>query len=116
MIRRLDANGDIISSGKMWAYNAEAVGINVRTALQMFVGENFRDKNDGTPWFQQILGSEGRDEIVASQIKRRILGVEGVREITLFESVYHREQSQLALTVEIVTESGDFVKIGEVVI
>ena len=80
----------------------------------MFLGENFRNKNEGTPWFQDILGSEGNNAIIAAQIKSRILGVEGVREITLFESDYNREVSQLSLTVEIVTDSGEFVKIGEV--
>lgn len=116
MIRKLTADGDIVTSGEMWAKNEEAIAINVRTALQMFLGENFRNINEGTPWFQDILGAEGRSSIISAQLKRRILGVVGVQDITFFKADYDREKSTLNLQIEILTDSGQFVKIGEVVI
>ena len=55
-VRRLDDNGDIATSGIQFIGQAEEIAQTVKTRLKLFLGEYFRDINDGTPWFQQILG------------------------------------------------------------
>jgi hypothetical protein len=55
----------------------------VKTRLLLWLGEFFLDTSDGTPYLQDIIGVNTNYDL---QIQARILGTEGVLEITNYSS------------------------------
>lgn len=59
---------------------------NIRTALQLKLGEWFMDTSLGVPWFQELLGdaSKGsdRDAKIRTALTREILSVPDIQSIT----------------------------------
>jgi hypothetical protein len=80
--RKLDENGDY--SLGVWLINSpETVGQAVKTRLLLWRGEWFMNKSEGTPYMQDILGHNTNYDL---QIKARILGTQGVKEIIDYSS------------------------------
>jgi hypothetical protein len=63
---------------------AEARAQRIDIALRHVRGEWFLDQNAGTDWFGKVLG-KSRDLSRRAEIRRRVLGVPGVREIQRIE-------------------------------
>lgn len=87
-VRKQDANGDYqIGQGQLNFHinNPEAVGQLIDTRLELWEGEWFLDKTEGTAWSQEILGY-GKTPIRDQIIKARILGTPGVTKLLRFSS------------------------------
>lgn len=106
--RALDQNGDF-SFGRgglnFLQDSPEAVAQHVKTRLLLSQGEWFLDVNEGTPWNTQILG-EGTMNTYNLAIRERILGTQGVTEISAYSSTLNRDTRQLAVTATISTIYG----------
>lgn len=105
-VRRLDANGDIATSGIQFISEAEEIAQTVKTRLKLFLGEYFRDISDGTPWFQQILGKGSTLGVKESLIKRRISQTEGVSSIFQFETDFDLANRRYSVQAGILTPFG----------
>jgi hypothetical protein len=106
--RKLDANGDyVIGSGSDFLVNSpEAVAQAILTRLKLWRGEWYVDLKDGTPWMQEILGKRQRGKSPDGAIKRRILGTEGVKEITKYSSDFDGNTRQLKIDATVNTIYG----------
>lgn len=80
--RALDSNRDYTLT-KIHTNTPECVGQAVLTRLLLWYGEWFMDTLDGTPYMQDIVGTNTNYDI---QIKARILGTPGVKEIVEYAS------------------------------
>lgn len=105
-VRKLDENGDIATSGTIWLYDREAVAQTIATRLRLFLGEYFRDIQDGTPWFQEILGKPESISRVDSILKSRIAQTEGVNRLTSFETDYDPVSRQYSVKCSVLTQWG----------
>lgn len=106
--RKLDANGDYtIGTPKDFLINTpEAVAQAVTTRLKLWRGEWFVDLQDGTPWMQEILGKRQRGKSPDGAIKKRILGTQGVTELTAYSSSFDGNTRQLVISATINTLYG----------
>lgn len=106
--RKLDANGDFtIGTGADFHVNTpDAVGQAVLTRLKLWKGEWFIDTADGTPWMTDILGKRHSGKNPDAVIKQRILGTQGVKEITEYSSTYDGNTRKLTVTATLNTIYG----------
>lgn len=106
--RQLDANGDYVigGTGVFLVNSPEAVAQAVSTRLRLWLGEWFINTTDGTPWLTEILGKrqDGRNPDAA--IKQRILGTQGVKEITAYSSSYDGATRSLSVSATLNTIYG----------
>jgi hypothetical protein len=107
MVRTIDLENDIVTSGHhQFLYDKSQVRQDIGTRLRMFMGEWFRDVDDGTGWFQFILGTP--TSISASaEIKRRISQTVGVRLIMQYNADYDRASRKYSGAVEVLTDFSD---------
>jgi len=105
-VRRLDSDGDIATSGVQFLTDQEEIAQTISTRLKLFLGEYFRDINDGTPWFQQILGKGSSLGVKESLIKRRILQTDGVISIFEFETDFDLQARQYSVKAGVLTSFG----------
>lgn len=106
--RKLDANGDYVfghQQADFYRDQAEAVAQAVKTRLGMTLGEWFLDVTDGTPWNTEVLGKYTKDQYDGA-IRDRILGTEGVTEITSYASTPNTQTRTLVVTATIITQYG----------
>ncbi len=112
-VRKLDSNGDIVTHGDSWAYDTEAVAQTVKTRLNLFLGEYFRDKTEGMPWLEKedgtqgILGKGYTVAQVESLIRKRILNTEGVLKMLSFSTSFGINERRLAIDCTILTTYGE---------
>ncbi len=104
MIRRFE-NGDIVTSGRQFAVEGDAVARNVRHRLRLFLGEYYLDISDGTPWFQAILGKTPQD-VAELNLKNRILTTPGVATIQRFAFRTDRNERRITVTATVRTADG----------
>lgn len=105
--RKLDANGDYTLGSNAFHVNSpDAVAQAVKTRLALWLGEWFIDTTDGTPWNEQILGKRLPTKNPDAAIKQRILGTQGVTEITSYSSTFDGNTRKLSVTAEINTIYG----------
>ena len=106
-VRRLDRIGDIQTSGVQFLTEAEEVAQTVKTRLQLFLGEYFRDNTEGTDWFGKILG-KGRGLAAAeAEIKKRIVQTANVLSLTGFQTDYDITTRRMKVTASILTPWGE---------
>lgn len=106
--RKLDASGDYtLGGGGAFLVNTpEAVAQAVLTRLRLWRGEWFIDITDGTPWATDVLGKVRQGRNPDAVIKQRILGTEGVTEITSYSSTFDGDTRKLSVTATINTTYG----------
>ncbi|MDH0030306.1 MULTISPECIES: hypothetical protein [unclassified Acinetobacter] len=107
--RKLDENGDYSfgnSQANFYQNTPQAVGQAVLTRLRLWVGEWFLNIDDGTDWLDQVLG-RGTSLLYEQVIKQRILGTQGVTEITDFFTQYDPNTRELAIQTTINTIYGE---------
>lgn len=63
----------------------ETVAQAVKTYLLLFLGEWYLNVNDGTPWFQGVIGFHSQEEADQTLIQT-ILGIQGVQNVTNWKS------------------------------
>lgn len=106
--RKLDNDGDYTlgSGGDFHVDNTEAVAQAVKTRLGLWAGEWFLDSTDGTPWNEQVLGKRTRGKNYDAAIRQRILGTQGVSEITEYSSTFDVNTRALSVSATITTIYG----------
>ncbi len=108
-VRRLDANGDIIMSGNAWLYDIDAVAQTIKTRLNLFSKEYWRDVSEGTPWLKSILGKTNNSNTLAQKerlLKNRIITTEGVISISEWNSDFSYPDRKLSVDATVLTEFG----------
>lgn len=99
--RALDADGDMTfgaGQANFLINSPAAVGQAVQTRLLLFRGEWFLDTTEGTPWATEILGKNTEPTRDAA-LRDRILGTEGVTEITAFTAVVSGRSLTVSATI-----------------
>ena len=105
-VRKLSANGDYVlghGTTDFLQNTPQAVAQSVMTRLALWQGQWFIDTDEGTPWFQGILG---KGDFAESLVKERILTTQGVLSISEFESILNPDTRSMTITVTIETEYG----------
>lgn len=106
-VRRLDPDtGDIATSGQQFLTGVDEIAQTVKTRLQLFLGEYFRDITDGTPWFEQILGKGSSLEGKEAAIKNRIIRTDGVIQLTKFDTDFDIDTRKYTISAGILTSFG----------
>lgn len=106
-VRRLDISGDLVTRGKMFLTEREAIAQTVVTRLKLFLGEYFRDVTDGTPWFQQILGKFENLNAVEALLRNRIARTQGVVRLLAFDMDYDLDSRTISIAAQVLTEYGE---------
>lgn len=93
--RALDGNWDWKFGKGTGSYSgdAKAIAYDVKSKILSWYGDCFFAVQDGIDW-KNILGSKDQKKKLDTNIKRILIGQEGVTEITFFESeiserIYH---------------------------
>lgn len=106
-VRRLDDDtGDIVTSGQQFIGGREEIAQTVKTRLDLFLGEYFRDITDGTPWYEQILGKFANLNTVESVLRVRISATPGVIRLTSFDTDFDVDSRTYSVTAGILTTYG----------
>ncbi len=108
-------NNLIIRNGNLvFIDKADTVRQRVKNRLMFFQGEWFLDRDDGTPWFQQVFVTPVNLPRISSVIKQRILDTEGVKDITAFSVVdFDTDVRTLSISFEAETIYGDTIIFDE---
>lgn len=112
IVRKLDENGDIVTSGSKWATDQECIAQTIKTRLRLLLGEYFRDVTDGMPWFRKRNGEEGilgkgfSFAQVESIIRKRIHDTEGVLKLLSFNANFSVETRKLSIRCQVLTKFG----------
>lgn len=105
-VRRLDENGDIVTSGQQFITEREEIAQTIKTRLALFLGEYFRDITDGTPWYEQILGKFSSLDTVEAVLRVRIAASPGVIRLTSFETDFDIDSRTYSVTAGVLTAFG----------
>jgi len=107
-VRLIDPEtGDIVTSGVQFTTEVEEIAQTVKTRLRLFLGENFRDITDGTPWWESILGKAGTLSSKEAIIKSRIIRTEGVIRLTSFSTDFDINTRVYSVNAGILTTYGN---------
>lgn len=106
-VRRLNDDGDLVTRGKMFLSERDAIAQTIETRLRLFLGEYFRDITDGTPWFQQILGKFENINAVEAVIRNRIVRSPGVIRLLSFSMEYDLDERALSIYAYVITNYGE---------
>lgn len=106
-VRRLDENGDIITSGQIFIGGREGIAQTIQTRLRLFLGEYFRDVLDGTPWFQSILGKFENLNAVEVLLRNRIVQTSGVIRLLSFNLDYNLDLRTITVSSFVLTQFGE---------
>lgn len=105
-VRRLDANGDIVTSGVQFITGKEEILQTIRTRLQLFLGEYFRNKNEGTDWFGKVYGKDFPPGQAEAEIKRRIFQTPGVFRVINLTTDIDVATRSLTFSCQVITQEG----------
>lgn len=106
-VRRLDpVTGDIVTSGTQFITGREEIAQTIKTRLNLFYGEYFRDITDGTQWFENILAKNTTLSSKDAELKRRILQTDGAVNLISFESDYNIDARTFTVTASVLTTFG----------
>lgn len=112
-VRKLDENGDIVTSGVIWNEGQYTIAQTIKTRLKLFLGEYFRDISEGVPWFEKPDGTNGILQKgyplaqVESLLRNTISRTDGVLTILSFTSDYDENKRELAVRSIVATEYGN---------
>ena len=105
-VRKLDNNGDIVTSGVQFITERDEIAQTVKTRLRLFLGEYFRDTTDGTPWFESILGKGSALSNKEAVLRNRIVRTPGVIRLTSFSTDYDLTTRRYSVSAGILTQYG----------
>lgn len=107
--RKLDSSGDMTFGAGGEDYYAdcrEAVAQSVLTRLRLWKREWYIDTEDGTPYYEQVLGKHGEGSAVQA-IYKRISDTKGVTKITNLQTTYDPETRKFLIEVSFDTIYGE---------
>jgi len=102
--RQLGPNNDPVWSS--YLSGAAAVAQAILTRLLLFEGEWWESTTDGTPWFQQILGTGLPPAQISLLIQNRILTTPYVTSITNLAFDFNHAARSFALSASVQTAFG----------
>lgn len=115
-VRKLDADGDITTSGVQFIDGQSEVAQTVKTRLKLFLGEYFRDTSEGVPWFQKILGQKNVTGVADAIIRQKTLQTIGVSSLFEFTTDFDIQSRKYSVTIGVVTPYGnELITISDVV-
>jgi len=97
-VRRLQADGDIATSGTQFLSEKAEVAQTIQTRLNLFLTEYFRNITLGTPWYQVILVKNVALEAKEAVLKNIILETPDVSQILEFKTDYDIEERKYTVT------------------
>lgn len=106
--RKLSSSGDYtFGNGQNDFYRdvPAAVGQAAQTRLLLWLGEWFLDTEEGTYYFQGILGKKTKEQ-ADTTIQDRVLGTLNIVDITEYESVIDPDTRALSIEMKINTAFG----------
>lgn len=106
-VRRLTGNGDIAVSGVQFIEGIEECAQTIRTRLNLFYGEYFRDINEGVDWFGKVLLKGTPDNVKDAEIRRRIQDYEQVRGISAYTSTFNVNTRSINVSATVLTVFGE---------
>lgn len=106
-VRRLDESGDLVTQGQQFINGVHEVEQTIRTRLNLFLGEYFRDVTDGTPWYEQILGKFASLSAAEAAIRARIANTPDVIRITRFDSQFDIQTRKYDIQADVLTIYGE---------
>jgi DNA-binding phage protein len=92
----LDTTNDLVL-----AFDPEQVAQSLKIRLLSYLGEWFLNTNDGTPYFQSILGQIYRPQNASAIIRKRILDTEGVDKLLKFDFNLTNRKLSISASVKI---------------
>ena len=104
--RAIDADSDwLFGRGKSSYFrNNDAIQADIKTALQIFMGEVFWDTNFGVDWWNLIGGKNPAAQAgIVLQCRTVILGVEGVTQINTVQPTYRGADRSLSVSYSVNT-------------
>lgn len=108
--RRTDSEGDYTFGAKdNYIKDLDAATQAIKTRLTLLQGEWWEDLENGTPYFQHILGTSGSRESIQGidlLIQERILTLQEVTSIEEFESNFDSENRTYSVTCKVNTIYG----------
>lgn len=110
--RKLDSNGDLVTSGDLFARDVDCVAQTIQTRLKLFMGECFRDNSEGMPWYNNGAGGNGilnkgfTLQQTETLIKRRINTTPGVIKMLSFSMDFNNTERSLAVFTQVLTQYG----------
>lgn len=106
LVRRLDSSWDMTFGHGLACYyrdNDECIGQNIKSRLLLILGEWFLDVSAGMPW-QTILGMKPARMIdLEREVRQRVLGTEGVVDITAFNVGFNSATRRATLVITVLT-------------
>lgn len=104
-VRKVDAIGDRVFGGDqlaIWRDVPDAVAQVVESRLNLWQGQWYLDRAEGTPYEQQVLGrrTEGLRDVA---LRYRILDTPGVVSLKSYGSVLDRQTRGFKVSAQIVT-------------
>jgi hypothetical protein len=106
--RKMDENRDMIFGNQQLDFLRdvpEAIGQSVETRVLLFLGEWFLDLDEGTPYFQGILGKKNK-ELADASLKARVASTEGVTRINNYQSEVDPVTRKMSVSMDIDTIYG----------
>ena len=104
--RSLDATGDWVFGGGKSSYSTgnTAIQFDIKTALQIFMGECFWDTSFGVDWWNLLGGKNPSAQAsIILQVRTVILGVSGVTQINSVSVSQNSTSRTLSLNYSINT-------------
>jgi hypothetical protein len=95
-------NGDLVI-----IEDQDVVEQSIKIALLTNLGEWTYDTEAGTGWITQIMGKNSTEGVVEAEIRRVVLGVDGVTEVTDVEIDLDAVTRSLTVTARVATIFGD---------
>lgn len=115
--RRLDTEGDLVTSGDQFVRDTDCVAQCIQTRLKLFMGECFRNIYDGMPWFKNPDGTPGiltkgyTLQQAEALIRRQIGNTEGVSKLLAFSINYDTANRSLSVYAQALTTFGTTVEV-----
>lgn len=112
-VRKLDENGDLVTSGIIWNEGQYTIAQTIKTRLKLFLGEYFRDITQGVPWFEKEDGSYGilqkgyTLEQVEALLRNTISETDGVLTILSFNLDFDDNKRELTVSTIVATQYGN---------
>lgn len=107
-VRKLDANNDKMfgrQEADFYIDEPRACATIALTRLMLYFGEWFLDTQDGTRWFESILGY-GTEATRDLEIQARVLGTPNVTEISSYSSAWSGDTREFLVSMTIETDFG----------
>lgn len=113
--RKHDENNDYSFGSSLNDFHinsVEAVAQAIDTRLQLWLGEWFADKSEGTGWSQAVLGKRSSN-LYELTLRQRVLETQGVLSIENFGSKLEANTRKLTVSMNVNTIYGQAVITGE---